>query len=120
MEILHECQEKYGPSNVFPNKEHMESSMPCIFAHHVAEKETEATIETRSRLMRHYFDQIDSADLVIILNEKNGCEHYGVGTTMELGYAYAKGKKICFARQPTNSNILSLLKIPQRTEPIYA
>ena len=25
------------------------------------------------------------ADLIVIINEKNGCEYYGVGTTMELG-----------------------------------
>jgi len=110
MQVLYDLQEKYGTSNVFPDKEHLEKSNPCIFAHHVAEKETEETLITRLKLMESYFDNIDNADLVVILNEKNGHEYYGVGTTMELGYAYAKGKKICFTKQPTNANILSLLK----------
>lgn len=88
----------------------MEKSMPCIFAHHVIEKETETTIATRAKLMESYFENIDSADLVVVNNVKNGSEHYGTGTTIELGYAFARGKKICFTRQPTDSNILSLLK----------
>ncbi len=110
LEVLAACQEKYGLSNVFPNKEHMEKSMPCIFAHHVIERETEVSIATRAKLMESYFVNIDTADLVVVHNEKNGNEYYGTGTTVELGYAFAKGKKICFTRQPTNSNILSLLK----------
>ena len=110
MQVLYDLQEKYGTSNVFPGKEHLEKSNPCIFAHHVTEKETEETLIIRSKLMESYFDNIDNADLVVILNEKNGHEHYGIGTTMELGYAYARGKKICFTKQPTNANILSLLK----------
>lgn len=109
-EVLRACQEKYGISNVFPNKEHMEKSMPCIFAHHIMEKETEDTIATRAKLMESYFINIDTADLVVVHNEKNGDEYYGTGTIIELGYAFARGKKICFTRQPTNSNVLSLLK----------
>jgi len=110
LQTLNAFQEKYGLSNVFPDKNHLEKSMPCIFAHHVAEKETEETIATRSKLMESYFEEIDAADLVLIINEKNGDEHYGVGTTIELGYAFARGKRICFTRQPTNANILSLMK----------
>lgn len=111
MKVLDALQQKYGASSVFPDKEHMEKSMPCIFAHHVSDKETMETTLARSSLMQSYFDHIDSADLVVIINEKNGQEHYGVGTTIELGYALAKGKRICFTRQPTNSNVLSLLEV---------
>jgi nucleoside 2-deoxyribosyltransferase len=110
LEILRACQEKYGITNVFPNKDHIEKSMQCIFAHHVIQKETENTIATRAKLMESYFINIDTADLVVVRNEKNGNEHYGTGTTIELGYAFARGKKIFFTRQPTNSNVLSLLK----------
>jgi len=59
--------------------------------------------------MRIYFDQIDGADLVVIVNEKKGKEYYGIGTTIELGYAFAKGKRIRFTRRPMESNIVSLL-----------
>jgi nucleoside 2-deoxyribosyltransferase len=110
MKTLDACQEKYGFSNVFPNKDHMEKSMQCIFAHHVIEKEAENTITTRATLMESYFANIDNADLVVVRNEKNGFEYYGTGTTIELGYAFARGKKICFTKKPTNSNILSLMK----------
>jgi nucleoside 2-deoxyribosyltransferase len=60
--------------------------------------------------MESYFSHIDSADLVVVLNEKDGEEHYGVGTTIEIGYALARGKRIRFTRHPTNQNILSLRK----------
>jgi nucleoside 2-deoxyribosyltransferase len=110
MEILRFCQDKYGIQNVFPTKEHMEESMQCIFAHHVIKKETETTVAARAKLMESYFHNIDAADLVLVRNERNGNEHYGTGTTIELGYAFARGKNICFTKEPTNSNILSLLK----------
>ena len=110
LKVLHNFQKEFGMSNVYPDNDHLEKSMPCIFAHHVAGKETDETLATRSDLMKSYFSKIDTADLVIILNEKNGQEHYGAGTMIELGYAFAKGKRIRFMRQPTDSNILSLLK----------
>ena len=111
LQVLRIFQENYGISNVFPNKEHMEKSMPCIFAHHVMEKETESTISARAKLMEAYFKNIEAADSIVVVNEKNGQEYYGTGTTIELGYALAKGKRLLFTRQPTNPNILSLLKI---------
>ncbi len=111
LKVLGKFQNEYGPSNVFPNSGHMEKAMPCAIAHHVIGKETNETILARSELMRTYFDRIDSADLVVFVNEKNGKEHYGVGTTMEIGYAFSTGKRLFFTREPTNSNILSLLKI---------
>jgi nucleoside 2-deoxyribosyltransferase len=111
LKVLDAFQQKYGTSNVFPDKEHLEKSMPCILAHHILDKETIETTFARSGLMQSYFDHIDSADLVIIVNEKSGQEHYGVGTTIELGYALARGKRIRFTRQPTNSNVLSLLEV---------
>ncbi len=120
LEVLAGLQDKYGVSNVFPDNDHMEKSLPCIFRHHVIDRDTTNTTIARSRLMESYFSHIDSADMVVILNEKDGEEYYGVGTTIELGYAFARGKRICFTKQPTNSNILSLLKtsgVP--TEEIY-
>jgi nucleoside 2-deoxyribosyltransferase len=112
IEVLHRAQLSYGVTNVFPNQEHLEKAMPSIFAHHVTNAESEQTTTVRSQLMLEYFHQIDRADLVIIINEKNGREYYGTGTTMELGYALAKSKKICLTKQPTNPNIKSLLKMP--------
>ena len=109
VEILDSCKRRYGEQNVFPNEEHLRRSSICIEAHHGKKGETEATIETRSRLMKVYFEQIDHADVVVILNEKNGEEYYGVGTTLELGYAFAKCNMIHFTRKPTNPNILSLI-----------
>jgi hypothetical protein len=120
LQVLHFFQEKYGSTNVFPDKEHLEKSRPCIFAHHVLKNDTDETVTTRSKLMQAYFDKIEVADIVVIINEKSDCEYYGVGTTMELGYALAKGKRIVFTRQPTNSNILSLLKMyPQTKQVLY-
>lgn len=109
LKVLEAYRQRFGRQNVFPDDEHMECSRPCIDAHHRDRKETEDTIEMRSKLMRVYFFEIDNADLVVIMNEKNGKEYYGVGTTMELGYALAKGKRIAFTRTPTNPNILSLI-----------
>lgn len=120
LKVLENLRKKYGASNVFPDKEHMEKSMPCIFAHHVIDRETDETITARSRLMESYFNHIDSADLVVILNEKNGIEHYGVGTMVELGYSFARGKKVSFTKQPKDSNVLSLVKTAHKpTEELY-
>ena len=116
LQILRSFQEKYGTSNVFPNKDHIERSKPCIYAHHVLKEETDETLIIRARLMQKYFAAIDDSDLVIVINEKAGQEHYGVGTIIEMGYAHARGKKIFFTREPTNSNILSLLKMCQQLE----
>jgi nucleoside 2-deoxyribosyltransferase len=109
--ILESLKINYGAENVFPNKEHMEKSMPCILAHHILAKETDNTIVTRASLMNNYFKKIEESDLVFVINEKNGEEYYGTGTTIEIGYALARGKNIGFIRQPTDSNILSLLRI---------
>jgi nucleoside 2-deoxyribosyltransferase len=116
IETLNSCRRKHGAQNVFPDEEHLRCSSPCIEAHHGKKGETEATIETRSRLMKIYFEQIDHADLIVIMNEKNGEEYYGVGTTLELGYAFAKGKIIHFTRKPTNPNILSLINGQQNNQ----
>jgi nucleoside 2-deoxyribosyltransferase len=115
--LLKRIQKNYGSENVFPDEDHLEKAKPSIFAHHITIKESEETIDVRSKLMLAYFDRIDKADLVIIMNEKSGREYYGVGTMMELGYALAKSKKICLTKQPTNPNILSLLKMcPNKSE----
>ena len=108
-ETLNSCRRKHGLQNVFPNEEHLQRSSPCIEAHHGNKGETKGTIDTRTALMKIYFEHIDYADLIVIVNEKNGEEYYGVGTTLELGYAFAKDKTICFTRKPTNPNILSLI-----------
>jgi nucleoside 2-deoxyribosyltransferase len=108
LEVLERLKREHGEQNVFPTREHLKRSEPCIEAHHRQKGETDETLAIRSELMRTYFDQIDRANLVEIVNEKNGKEHYGVGTTIELGYAFAKGKRIQFTRKPTNANILSL------------
>jgi nucleoside 2-deoxyribosyltransferase len=101
-------QQQYGKENVFPTIQHLRDSESCINAHHKGQGETDQTLELRSQLMRRYFDRIGEADLVVIVNEKHGKEHYGTGTTIEIGYAFAKGKQIKFTRTPTNANVLSL------------
>lgn len=109
-EVLKNLRHRYGESNVFPDNNHIERSMPSIQAHHVIKRDSAKATLARSRLMESYFSHIDSADLVVVLNEKKGEEHYGVGTTIEIGYALARGKRIRFTRTPTNPNIMSLLK----------
>lgn len=116
LDVLEHYRQRYGEQNVFPSNEHLEHSRPCIEAHHGQKGETEGTIVTRSKLMKVYFEQINHADLVVIINEKNGEEYYGVGTTLELGYAFAKGKRIHFTRKPTNPNILSLINGQQNNQ----
>lgn len=111
LEILDHFKQMYGEQNVFPDEEHLERSKSCIEAHHDHKGETDETLAKRSILMRSYFDHIEKADLVVIVNEKRGQEYYGVGTTVELGYAVAKGKPVCFTRDPTNANALSLTKM---------
>lgn len=108
-EVLKHFRGKYGEQNVFPDADHLERSRPCIEAHHEGKCETAETVKIRSELMKMYFSQIDKADLIVIVNEKKGREYYGVGTTIELGYAFAKDKRIHFTMKPTNPNILSLL-----------
>jgi nucleoside 2-deoxyribosyltransferase len=61
--------------------------------------------------MINYFKQIDEADIVIIKNEKNGEEYCGVGTTLELGYAFAKGKMVLLTKRPTNPNLCVFYEI---------
>lgn len=109
LEVWKHFQRRFGSRNVFPDREHLKESEPCIMTHHRSGNETEATIAVRAKLMKSYFNHIDGADLVVIRNEKNGEEYYGTGTTVELGYALAKDKKIRFTKRPTDSNILSLL-----------
>jgi nucleoside 2-deoxyribosyltransferase len=111
LEILGTLRKDYGEQNVFPSTEHLEKSRPCIEAHHEGKGETPETIAIRSKLMKSYFTHIDLADLVVVMNEKNGEEHYGIGTSIELGYAFAKGKVVRFTREPTNANIQSLVAI---------
>lgn len=109
LDILEHFRRKFGSQNIFPDREHLRQSKPCIKAHHESWNESEVTIMLRAKLMKSYFTHIDNADLVVIRNEKNGKEYYGTGTTVELGYALARGKKVHFTRKPTDSNILSLL-----------
>lgn len=109
LQVLRHFQEKHGKQNVFPDERHLRQSIPCIKAHHISGNETKETITVRSKLMKVYFNHIDRADLVVIRNQKNEKEYYGIGTTVELGYAVAKGKKILFTQKPTDPNILSLM-----------
>ena len=110
--VLETFRKIYGSKNVFPTEEHLVESSPCIEAHHQNKGETEDSLELRAKLMQRYFEHIDKAGLIIVVNEKHGKEHYGTGTAIEIGYAYAKGKTIRFARTPKeNANIVSLLRI---------
>jgi len=111
MEVLGQYKYRYGKRNVFPTQQHLRRSKVCIEAHHGGKGETEETLALRSELMKTYFKKIDRADLTVIVNEKMGKEYYGVGTTIELGYAYAKGKKIRFTKEPMNSNTRSFIGI---------
>ena len=111
---LRQLKETYSSDNVFPTKDHLKESKSCIEAHHGGKGETAETLTRRSELMMEYFRRIDDADLVVILNEKEGKEYYGVGTMIELGYAVAKKKKIVFVRKPSDSNILSLQLINEK------
>jgi len=108
-DVLKHFRERYGSQNVFPNRRHLDQSRPCIEAHHEGKGETTETLKARSELMRAYFSEIDNADIVVIVNEKKGREYYGVGTTIELGYAFARDKRIQFTMKPTNPNVVSLL-----------
>jgi nucleoside 2-deoxyribosyltransferase len=108
-EVLRRAKSKFGKDNVFPDEKHLIRSMPCIEAHHEGKVETPEIRRLRSELMKAYFSQIDVADLVLVMNEKRGKEYYGVGTTLELGYAIAKNKRVQFTMKPTNANIMSLL-----------
>lgn len=109
--VLDEARYVFGKNNVFPTDKHLELSKTCIQAHHKGGSETRETIYLRSKLMKAYFDAIDRSDLVVIVNEKNFKEYNGVGTMIELGYAFARGKEITFWRQSTNANIKSLQKL---------
>jgi len=108
LQILSIYQKEFGEANVFPTYDHLNKSKTCVEAHHDGKGETHETIALRSVLMAAYFKAIDNADLVVIVNEKNGIEHYGVGTTLELGYAFSRHKLIRFVSPPTNANIQSL------------
>jgi len=113
--ILKQLKQEYGRENVFPNDDHLKRSIPCIRAHHRHGSETTETIALRSYLMKKYFDHIADAEMVVIMNEKGGREYYGIGTTIELGYALARNKRIAFTRSPTNPNILSLMSCNKRS-----
>jgi len=109
-DVLEQYKYRYGKQNVFPTRRHLRRSEVCIEAHHGGKGETEETLALRSELMKTYFKKIDQADLIVVVNEKMGKEYYGVGTMIELGYAYAKGKKIRFTTGPMDSNALSLIR----------
>jgi len=111
VELLDYTRKHFETEQVFPDQAHLDEAQPSIMAHHVTNVETAETVDVRSKLMMHYFQAIDKADVVIVMNEKNGREYYGTGTMLELGYALAKSKIIYLTRHPTNPNIMSLLKI---------
>lgn len=114
LQVLDHERSVHGESNVFPSDQHLKDSATCIEAHHGGKGETSETIKLRSELMDRYFEHIDGADLVVFVNEKNGQEHYGVGTMIELGYAFARRKEVLFTKEPTNANITSLLLLTGR------
>ncbi len=70
-DVLQRAFDKYGEEKVFPTDKHLELSKPCIEAHHGKKEETNETLSIRSKLMMEYFHQINDADLVVIINEKN-------------------------------------------------
>lgn len=111
MQVLDYERRIHGDSAVFPTDKHLRDSETCIEAHHKGKGETPETIKLRSELMQRYFNEIDGADLVVFVNEKNGQEHYGVGTMIELGYAFARCKEVAFTRKPTDANVSSLLSL---------
>jgi len=113
-EVLEKERQEFGKENVFPTDDHLRESQICIEAHHLGKGETRKTVEQRAMLMQRYFDHIDEADLVVVVNEKKGQEHYGIGTMMEVGYAFAIGKNMNFIRVVTDSNVRSLLNLMRK------
>ena len=106
--VITEYKKIYGNENVFPTQQHLDESQVCIRAHHEGKGETYETLHLRAQLMLRYFKKIAEADTIVFVNEKYGKEYYGVGTLIELGYAFAHGKRILFYHTPTNANIQSL------------
>lgn len=93
---------------VYPDEQHIEDSKKCIDAHHKGKGETSETLRLRAQLMKRYFGKINDCDILYVLNMKDATEHIGIGATLEIGYAYALGKRVEFSMTPTDANIISL------------
>lgn len=100
--------ESRGYEVIFPTEKHFIDSKPCIEAHHEDKGETSDTIALRAKYMKLYFDKIRECDILWVANMKHGKEHLGIGTAMEIGFAYALGKRIYFVEEPTDANVLSM------------
>lgn len=96
---------------VFPTPEHIEASRKPIEAHHKGKGETEETLAIRAELMNTYFRKIEDCDVLYVMNEKAGKEHFGIGAALEVGFAYALDRKIMFGRTPTDGNALSMKRL---------
>ena len=92
--------------NVFPDEKFFVGAGPIIRAHHFDKKPLSPSLLTRlAERERTYLEEILLCDLVYVLNEKDGDEHIGLATAIEIGYALALGIPIVFHREPTDQHL---------------
>jgi nucleoside 2-deoxyribosyltransferase len=97
-----------GHEVIQPTVEHINASIACAEADSGGKGDTEETVKLRARLMKEYFEFIKECDVIYVANIKQGKTYVGIGTAIDVGYAYALGKKIVFLRNPANSNMKSM------------
>jgi nucleoside 2-deoxyribosyltransferase len=56
-----------------------------------------------------FLKQIEKADLVLVYNKKQKEGEIGINTTMDIGYALGKGKKVIFLYPPSDAGIKGFL-----------
>ena len=105
---------------VYPSVIHIEQSKQIIMSQHIEKRDSYSELgtvsELRATMMKKYFKKIRECDVVHIYNRKFGKEHIGLGAAMEIGYAYALGKKVEFVIKPSDGNVASMKLLIDRGE----
>lgn len=106
--------------DVFPSEEWFEFCKYAIHMTHKRKEEDKRSLYLKYQAQRIYAHNVMGADLIYFVNEKNGKEYYGVGSTIELGIALvnyldlefeAERPKIRFHRPPTDPNIRAWFEV---------
>jgi hypothetical protein len=110
--FIGKCEElRLQGYEVFPSKEWIEQGMEIIRHHHTLQKDLpEDLLKLLAEREKEYFRNIRESGIIYVFNEKNGKEHIGHATALEIGVALALGKSIEFWREPTDQHFKIIFK----------
>lgn len=93
-------------NEVFPDEQFFDGGKPIILAHHFDKVPLSPTLlKMLAERERIYLREISKCSEVYVMNEKDGEEHIGLATAIEIGFALALGKMIIFEREPSDQHV---------------